>query len=81
MTAECWEQHILVQHPELYKLESDVERTIEQPEAIYQSKFRRRSHLYFRRLASDPAEYVMVTVDVRERSKRGFVETPFSWIM
>lgn len=81
LTNECWYNHILVEHPEVRGQLDDVKRAIQTPDYIYESKRRRSSHLYFlkvgRRPSRSESEYVLVVAAVRQRTRRGYVQTAF----
>ena len=79
LTDPCWNGHIIVHHPIMVGREGEVRQTIETPDYIYESKIKHTSHLYFRESAATPTGmlYLMVVVDMRARTKRGFVETAF----
>ena len=79
LTDQCWSGHITVHHPVMVGREGEVRQTVETPDYIYKSKVKHTSHLYFRAIAVAPTGmlYMMVVVDMRTRSKRGFVETAF----
>ena len=67
LTRACWHTHILVWHPVMAGHLDKIEEAVTMPDAIYESKRNRRSHLYFKAYASLPAsnQYVMVVVDSR----------------
>jgi hypothetical protein len=79
LTDECWYNHILMEHAEMKGRIDDVRRAIETPDYIYQSKYKRSSHLYFLEAGRSPSgvAYVLVVVAVRQRAKRGYVQTAF----
>jgi hypothetical protein len=79
LTDLCWKGHIAVQHPEMVGREDEVQQTIETPDYIYESRVKHTGHLYFREIGIGPGGtlYLMVVVDIRERAKRGFVQTAF----
>lgn len=78
LTNDCWDNHILVQHPIMKGRLSEVKNAIIKPDFIYQSKYKTSSHLYFSK-ASSPSgiEYVLVVVTVRQRTRKGYVQTAF----
>lgn len=76
LTKQCWESHVLMNHPEMYRLEHEVRTTVESPDMICESKHSRSSHLYFRRVEREGG-HLFVCVDVRESTRRGFVQTSF----
>ena len=79
LTRECWHDHIVVEHPEMRGRVDDVRLAIEAPDYIYESKHRRSSHLYFLGAGSSlsGAEYVLVVVAVRQRLRKGYIQTAF----
>jgi hypothetical protein len=75
LTKACWQQHILKFHPIMRGQLAKVKATLTDPDAIYQSKRNKDSHLYFKSYAGLPAgnQYVLVVVD----SRRSYVQTSF----
>ncbi len=79
LTKTCWYHHILVEHPEMKKRLEDIRQALETPDCIYQSKYKSSSQLYFlkKRRGSFGVEYVLVVVTIRQRTKKGYVQTSF----
>ena len=58
---------------------ADIKQAIETPDYIYESKYRLSSHLYFLNVLDEDSEteYILVVVSIRQKSKKGYVQTAF----
>jgi hypothetical protein len=79
LTAACWNQHIVREHPIMKNKIRRLIESVRDPERIYRSKHDPRTLLFFRRWPRAPRGplIVMVAAGVRPRKRRGYVKTAF----
>jgi hypothetical protein len=79
LSRECWEDHILVEHPIMRQFAREMRITVQRPDRIFRSKVSKDTRLYFKQYSRKPFGrfYVLVVAKVSGDGQRGFVKTAF----
>src|SRR5882762_1163302 len=81
LTTSTWEEHILIEHPEMKKHLDLMQETLESPQVIVQSAVKHDTYYYFRLTGRSFFKkddlYLKVVARRTKKGKNGFVKTVY----
>lgn len=79
LTEECWENHILVEHPIMKQFLYELKEAVVSPDFIFKSKISRKTFLYFKKFIKENLGtfYLMIAAEKKSKKRKGYIKTSF----